>query len=292
MSRAKKKCEEQLRDDGEVPMDPILNQSLNEAWNKLYHVPPAPSQELTSQILNRMYRELKNWNGEAKPVEGLYTKENVLSIGQEERERKKRRTFATNFDLIDKTVPDNDDDLNFLHNRSPWLFLIALEAMLFTFCKAGSYMVKDHITGKPTINVDRIQVEEHLVMARKFVLEWMNRRFSPKEHAVIRQLARIDLHIRRRWWRNYTDNPTWSFSHAIQAAEPLADNQWSFDYSTNLYNSYQGGGTQVPGKPWKEPWREPGVPHSPKGGVKSNKGKGGAGRGGKSTSQCPGKSEG
>ena len=41
--------------------------------------------------------------------------------------------------------------------------------MLQTFCKAGSYMVKDHVTGKPTINVDRIQVEEHLVMARKFV---------------------------------------------------------------------------------------------------------------------------
>ena len=109
-----------------------------------------------------------------------------------------------------------------------------MEAMLRTFCKAGSYRVKDHITGKPTINVDRIQVEEHLVMARKFVLEWMNRRSSPKEHAVIRQLARIDLHIRRRWWRNYIDNPTWSFTHAIQAAESLADNQWSFDYSTSL----------------------------------------------------------
>jgi hypothetical protein len=237
MTQAKKKWEEQLRDDDKVPMDPILNQSLNEAWNKLYHVPLAPSQELTSQILNRMYRELKNWNGEAKPVEGLYTKENVQSIGQEERERKKRRTFATNFDLIDKTVPDNDDDPNFLPNRSPWLFLITLEAMLRTFCKAGSYMVKGHAKGKPTINVDRIQVEEHLVIARKFVLEWMNRRSSPKEHAVIRQLARIDLHIRRRWWRNYIDNPTWSFTHAIQAAESLADNQWSFDYSTNLCNS-------------------------------------------------------
>ena len=171
MSQAKKKCEEHLRDDDKVPMDPILNQSLNEAWNKLYHVPLAPSQELTSQILNRMYRELKTRNGEAKPVEDLYTKENVLTIGQEERERKKRRKFATVFDLINKTTPDNDDDPNFLPNKSPWLFLIALEAMLRTFCKAGSYMVKDHATAKPVINVDRIPVEEHLVMARKFVLE-------------------------------------------------------------------------------------------------------------------------
>ena len=240
-------------------MDTILNQNLNEAWNKLYHVPLAPSQELTSQILNRMYRELRNGNGEAKPVEGLYTKENVLSIGQGQRERKKKNKFATDFDLIDKTTPDNDDDPDLLRNKSPWLFLIALEAMLRTFCKAGSYMVKDHATAKPVINVDRIPVEEHLVMARKFVLEWMNRRSPPKEHTVIRQLARIDLHIRRRWWRNYIDNPTWAFAQAIQATESLADNQRSFDYSTSLYHSsYQGGAQASPRKPWKEPH----TPHS------------------------------
>ena len=57
--RNEKKREEQLRDDDKVPMDPILNQSPNEAWNKLYHVPLAPSQELTSQIPNRMYRGFK-----------------------------------------------------------------------------------------------------------------------------------------------------------------------------------------------------------------------------------------
>ena len=226
-----------------------------------------------------MYRELKNRNGEAKPVEGFYTKENVLSIGQEERERKKMRKFATDFDLIDKTTPENDDDPNFLPNKSPWLFLIALGAMLRTFCKAGSFFVKDHSTAKPVINVDRIPVEEHLVMARKFVLERMNRRSPPKEHTVIRQLARIDLHIRRRWWRNYTDNLTWSFTYSIQATESLADNQWSFDYSTNLYHgSYSGGATASPRKPWKEP----NTPHTPNGGGKpTGKGKGGAGRGGK-----------
>ena len=86
-----------------------------------------------------MYRELKNRNGEAKQGEGLYTRENVLSIGSDERERKKRRKFATDFDLIDKTTPDNDDDPNFLPNKSPWLFLIALEALLCTLAKAGTY---------------------------------------------------------------------------------------------------------------------------------------------------------
>ena len=142
----------------------------------------------------------------------------------------------TDFDLIDKTTPDNDDDPNFRPNKSPLLFLIALEAMRRTFAKAGSYRVKDSDTSRPVLNVDRIPIEEHLVMARKFVLEWMNRRSPPQERAVIRQLARIDLHIRRRWWRNGVDNPTWTFTKAIQAAEPLADNQWSFDYATNLYH--------------------------------------------------------
>ena len=226
-----------------------------------------------------MYRDLKNRSGEAQPIEGLCTKENILGIGQEERERKKRRTFATNFDLIDKTAPDNDDDPNFLPNKSPWLFLVAMEAMLRTFCKAGSYMVKDHKTGKPAVNDDRTPVEEHLTMARKFVLEWMNRRSPPKGNAVIRQLARIDMHIRRRWWRNYVDNPTWTFTQAIEAAESLADIQWSFDYSTGLYASYSGGTQASPGKPWKDSWREPGSPEG--GGKSTSKGKGGAGKGGK-----------
>ena len=44
MSQAKEMCEEQLRDDDKVPMDPFFNKSLNEAWNKLYHFPLAPSQ--------------------------------------------------------------------------------------------------------------------------------------------------------------------------------------------------------------------------------------------------------
>ena len=172
-----------------------------------------------------MYRELKNRNGEAKAVEGLYTRENILSIGQEEREKKKRRKFSTDFDLVDKSQPDNDNDPDFLPNKSPWLFLIALEAMLRTFAKAGTYMVKDHITDEVVPNVHRIPIEEHLVLARKFILEWMNRRNPPREAIVIRTLARIDLHIRQRWWKNYTENPTWTFSHSIRASEALADNQ-------------------------------------------------------------------
>ena len=153
--------------------------------------------------------------------------------------------------------------------------------MLRTFAKAGSYLVKDHETSKPVMNVNRVPIEEHLVMARKFVLEWMIRRNPPREHAVIRQLARIDLHIRQRWWRNYVDNPIWTFTKAIQAAEFLADNQWSFDYSTNLYHGgSQGGGH---GSSSDRPWREAQVPGSPKGRGKGRKGKGGKGKSAKAS---------
>ena len=121
-----------------------------------------------------------------------------------------------------------------------------------------TYIVKDHGSGNPVMNVDRIPVEDYLVMARKFVLEWMNRRNTPQERAVIRILARIDLHIRRRWWRSYVDNPTWSFSKAISAADALADNQWSLDYAPTLYQNFQRGQTWDPNSRWKQ--RVPGSP--------------------------------
>ena len=277
IAKSKDDLQKSINEDDKIPMDPALNKSLNETWLKLYRVPLAPSQEFTSQILNRMYRELKNRTGEAKAVEGLYTRENSSSIGQEEREKKKRRRFATDFDLIDRTQPDNDDDPNFLPNRSPWVFLIALEAMLRTFSKAGCYMVKDHVTDELVPNVDRIPVEEHLVMARKFVLEWMNRRSPPKEHTVIRTLARIDLHLRQRWWKNYAENPTWTFSRAIIATESLADNQWSFDYADRLY-------PPAPPAPYIPPpgaWEGRGGRKGGKGGGKGGKRKKGGGKGGK-----------
>ena len=44
MTLAKEKSEEQLKVDDKIPMDPLLNRSLNETWQKIYKVPLAPSQ--------------------------------------------------------------------------------------------------------------------------------------------------------------------------------------------------------------------------------------------------------
>ena len=111
-------------------------------------------------------------------------------------------------------------------------------------------------------------------MARKFVLEWMNRKSPPKEYTVIRILARIDIHIRRRWWRNYTDNPTWTFSRSIMAAEALADNQRSFDYASILYPAQTGRVWEPPGP---GSWTNPTSPLG--GGGRKGKGRKGKGKG-------------
>ena len=67
------------------------------------------------------------------------------------------------------------------------------------------------------------------------------------------------------------DNPTWTFSRAIMAAESLADNQWSFDYASVLYTGQQGGNAWEPPGPGS--WTNPYPP------VGGRKGKGRKGKG-------------
>ena len=235
MSQAKANHREQLSKTGKIPMDPVLYKGLTEKWLELYKFPLAPSQELSSQLLNEMHRGLFNRNGEAKPVEGLYTKDNVLGLNRTARETQKRRRLSADFDLVDKLAPVSDANPHFDPYASPWLFLIALENLLRSFCKAGTYSVRDPDTGTDVVNVERAPIEDHLAMARSFVFEWTTKEHSPPEGAVINHLKRIDIHLRRRWWQNYNENPSWTFTRAIKRAESLADNQWSFDYSSTIY---------------------------------------------------------
>ena len=136
---------------------------------------------------------------------------------------------------MDKLAPVSDANPHFDPYASPWLFLIALENLLRSFCKAGTYSVRDPDTGTDVVNVERAPIEDHLAMARSFVFEWTTKEHSPPEGAVINHLKRIDIHLRQRWWQNYNENPSWTFTRAIKRAESLADNQWSFDYSSTIY---------------------------------------------------------
>ena len=140
MSQAKANQREQLRKNVKIPMDPVLYKGLTEKWLELYKFPLAPSQELSSQLLNEMHRGLFNRNGEAKPVEGLYTKDKVLGLNRTARETQKRRRLSADFDLVDKLAPVSDANPHFDPYASPWLFLIALENLLRSFCKGGNLL--------------------------------------------------------------------------------------------------------------------------------------------------------
>ena len=104
-----------------------------------------PTQEFTAQLLNGMYRKLQRRQGQAKPVRGLYTLEDRANLGEA---KQRKRLFNNDFDLIDKSKPLDEDNPNYIANKSPFLFLIALEAMLRTFVKAGSYLVEDPEAGQ------------------------------------------------------------------------------------------------------------------------------------------------
>ena len=87
-----------------------------------------------------MYKSLKNRNGKAMPVHGLYALQDKNHAG--ERHEKKQKS-STDYDIIVRSVPDDEDDPHFHKNTSPWLHLIAQESMLRTFRNAGSYFVED-----------------------------------------------------------------------------------------------------------------------------------------------------
>ena len=95
--------------------------------------------------------------------------------------KQRKRLFNNDFDLIDKSKPLDEDNPNYIANKSPFLFLIALEAMLRTFVKAGSNLVEDpEASNKMVLNVDREPVEEHLANVRSFILTWYLKTKRPK----------------------------------------------------------------------------------------------------------------
>ena len=92
--------------------------------------------------------------------------------------------------------------------------------------------------------------------------------------------------IRRHWWRNYSDNPTWTFSRSIVAAEALADNQWSFDYASVLYPT----SVSAPWDPAASSWANT---HAALGRGAGQRGRGrGQGKGGKGQDKSQSKGEG
>ena len=111
--------------------------------------------------------------------------------------KKRKQALTTNFDLLDKSVPDDEEDPHYNSSKSPCLFLVALEALLRTLVNAGSYYVPDdEDKSKQVVNVDKGLIEDRLARVRSFILEWTNRPRGVKDVHVMRQVTRIDMFIR------------------------------------------------------------------------------------------------
>ena len=89
----------------------------------------------------------------------------------------------------------------------------------------------------------------------------MNRNRPPAEHLIVLQLARIDLSIRRRWWRIYReDEPTGrTFTSCMKATEDFAEQLWLQDISVQMYppNQQQWIPDRKRKRDWEAPWSPP-----------------------------------
>ena len=184
----------------ENPIDPKTNTSLSKNWNDLYGVPLHPTQKGTHQILGAMWRQFQLRQIRADPVRGLKTLESTHGI-EPNRTAKKMGTFR----ILDEAENPRPKTIQYQIGSNPFLFICALEVMLRTMTKAGTYWVDDpeddrssaERTKQPRrLMLDREPIEEHLAQCRAFVLEWSTKQRPPRDATITSQLARIDLRIR------------------------------------------------------------------------------------------------
>ena len=137
------------------------------------------------------------------------------------------------------------NDRGFAINGNPFLWLIALENVLHTLCKAGSYMVDDPEDNRPpdiraaspqVLNIERSYIEEHVAYCRNFIVEWTTKSNGPSYQTVLTQVSRIDLAIRSKWTDMYRTNlPAGiTFANCIPQTEATADNLWAADLTRDM----------------------------------------------------------
>ena len=126
------------------------------------------------------------------------------------------------------------NDRGFAINGNSFLWLIALEHVLHTLCKAGAYMVDDpednrtadiRAASPQVLNIDRSYIEEHLASCRKFIVEWTTKNIGPSYQTVPTQVSRIDLAVRSKWTDMYRTNlPAGiTFTNCMRKTEATAE---------------------------------------------------------------------
>ena len=125
-------------------------------------------------------------------------------------------------------------------NANPFVFLIAVEVLLRTLAKAGTYYVDD----PQVLNIERPLIEEHLAQCRVFALEWSTKAHLPGNTAITHQLARIYLTIRTKWVTLYRENrpDNITFTRCIKQTTPAADMLWNADLTREVEYAPKGNG--------------------------------------------------
>ena len=84
--------------------------------------------------------------------------------------------------------------------------------------------------------VDRQVIETHLAECRGFVMEWTTKKTRPDDLTVIRQLHRIDMLIRARWWTLLVENEPEgkTFTQCIKETRAYAEQLWAQDFGKIL----------------------------------------------------------
>ena len=138
-SAAAAKQQDALLMDPEVdkPIDKKTHDSLTRSWLSLYGYRLHPTQEGAHQVLGSMWRSLLSRQITSSPIKALRTLHSTHGI-----EPVKKRLKVGQLDILtneDKKTSNQSHGLN----QNPFLWLLALENVLRSLCKAGSYLVED-----------------------------------------------------------------------------------------------------------------------------------------------------
>ena len=222
------------------PIDPRTNELLTKIWKQRYGFRLHPSQEGTHQILGSMWRMLQRRQIVASPVKGLHTLQSTGGI-----EPTKKQWQVGDLRLLTQDE-GKEKEVRYRAGANPFLFLMALESMLRTLAKAGSYPVDDPDDDRTeaerkecpqVLNIDRELIEDHLAQCRAFVIEWSTKARPPDPGAVTRQLSRIDQRIRDKWCRLYREKDSKTFSRCIKETEAMAESLLAADLTKEMEKS-------------------------------------------------------
>ena len=84
--------------------------------------------------------------------------------------------------------------------------------------------------------IERDPIEQHLAQCRAFTIEWSTKQNPSSSGSITRQMARIDLEIRKRWCKLYRENKPEgrTFNTCVKETKSMGDALWTADLSREM----------------------------------------------------------